>query len=904
MRRPRVTPVLAILGAIQIWLISPNVAAQPSTGPEEFYVVGFHALPRGLAQGHDFLGADVRRVDHALHFIRVATNNANLFRARARGDRRVRYIEPDPEIQLIDFIPNDPRFGSQQYGPQHVRAPEAWDSTLGDMDASVCVVDTGVRYTHEDIVGPRWLGGTDLYNGDADPMDDHGHGTHVAGIAAATINNGKGIAGIGNVGIRGVKVLSNTGSGALSTIASGIRWCADNAGPRVVINMSLGSPAGSTPLLDAVQYAYGAGALMAAAAGNSGPCTNCIEYPAKYTEVIPVTCTTASATQCSFSSDGPESELTAPGNLVTSLWRTSDTAYNSISGTSMSTPHVSGVAALVWSQATTLANTALRDHLRSNAQDLGVAGRDELYGFGLVDARKTIDAVSLPPSPETTISIENFDDGVADGWTNTGLWHVSSACSTPPSTPSYLGYQEDSDCEYSTGARTSGTATFDANLAGKTTGTLTFTHRFEKESYATSAFDQMKVQVSTNGGTSWTTLRQWDSRNANQLAWTPHSVDLDAYAGAAIKLRFFFDSMDHVANNYDGWFLDNVEVTGGGGNQPPVANAGSDQTVPDDDGSGNESVTLDGSGSTDPDGTIVSYEWLEGVTPTATGATPIVSLGTGSHSITLTVTDDLGGTASDEVIVTVNPNQPPTASFTHSETNLTVNVDATGSGDSDGSVVGYSWNWGDGSPAGSGVTASHTYGAGGIYTVSLAVTDNGGATGSTSQPVEVSPPSETTVSMENFDDGVANGWVLTGLWHVSSACSTPPSLPNYLGFNQDSDCEYSTGSRVLGMATFDVNLAGRTAATLKFAHRFEKESNTVSYDAMRVRVSTDGGTNWTLLRQWDARDPNQLAWNNQSLDLDAFTGGAIKLRFYFDSVNGAANNFDGWLLDDVEVTAL
>jgi hypothetical protein len=894
---------VVILGAIQVALIPPSVAAPRGSGPQEFFVVGFHGLPRGLALGHDFLGAQVQRVDHALHFIRVATNNPNLFRERARGDRRVRYVEPDPEVQLLDFIPNDPRFASQQYGPQHVRAPEAWDSTLGDMDASVCIVDTGVRYTHEDIAGPRWLGGTDLYNGDADPMDDHGHGTHVAGIAAATINNAKGIAGIANVGVRGVKVLSNTGSGALSTIASGIRWCADNAGARVVINLSLGSPAGSTPLLDAVQYAYGAGALMAAAAGNSGPCTNCVEYPAKYTEVIPVTCTTATAAQCSFSSDGPEAELAAPGNGVISLWRTSDTAYNTISGTSMSTPHVSGVAALVWSEATDLSNTALRDHLRNSAQDLGAAGRDELYGFGLVDARKTLDAASMPPPPETTVSLETFDDGVADGWTNSGLWHVSSACTTAASAPSYLGYQEDSDCEYSTGARTSGTAAFDADLTGKTTASLMFTHRFEKESYV-AAFDQMKVQISTNGGASWTTLRQWDSRNANQLTWTPHSVDLDAYAGSAIKLRFSFDSMDHVANNFDGWFLDNVEVTAGGGNEPPVANAGPDQTLSDDDGSGDEPVTLDGTSSTDPDGTIVSYEWREGTAALATGPTAVVPLGTGTHSITLTVTDDQGGTATDGVIVTVDPNQIPSASFTHAETNLTVNVNGSGSSDPDGSIVGYSWDWGDGTPPDSGVTASHSYAAGGTYTVSLTVTDNGGATGSTSQPVTVSPPPETTVSLENFDDGAADGWALTGLWHVSSACSTPPSSPNYLGFNQDSDCEYSTGARVLGMATFDVNLAGRTAATLKFAHRFEKESNTASYDAMRVRVSTNGGSSWTLLRQWDARDPNQLAWTTQSIDLDAFTGGAIKLRFYFDSVNGAANNFGGWFLDDVEVTAL
>lgn len=392
MRRPLRTSVLIVFATIPIGL-TPPTAAQPTVDLEQFFVVGFHAVPPGLTSGGDFLGARVERVDSVLRFARVATPTASLFQARARSDSRVRYVEADPEIQLIDFLPNDPRYG-EQYGPEHIRAPEAWDSILGDADARVCILDTGVRYTHEDIDGPRWLGGIDLINGDADPWDDNGHGTHVSGIAAASIDNAKGIAGIAQVGIHGVKVLSSTGSGPLSVVASGIRWCADNGGPRVVINLSLGGPSGSSALLDGVQYAHGNGALIAASTGNGGPCTNCVEFPAKYLEVIAVTCTTSADTQCDFSSDGPESDLTAPGDVIRSLLHTSDTAYALESGTSMSTPHVSGVAALVWSQATTLTNTALRDHLQNTARDLGAPGWDQLYGHGLVDAKASLDAAS------------------------------------------------------------------------------------------------------------------------------------------------------------------------------------------------------------------------------------------------------------------------------------------------------------------------------------------------------------------------------------------------------------------------------------------------------------------------------------------------------------------------------
>ncbi|MGH2746792.1 MAG: S8 family serine peptidase [Actinomycetota bacterium] len=890
--------VVALAGALLT--TSSLVPAVGASEPEKsFYVIGFTELPRSLRAGERVHGARVQRIDRVLHFARVSTRNPDDFLARARRDDRVRYVEPDPEIKLIEAIPNDPRF-AEQYGPQQVRAPEAWDTTLGSLDASVCVVDTGVRYTHEDIADARWLGGADFYNGDSDPMDDNGHGTHVAGIAAATINNATGIAGIANAGLYGVKVLSSGGIGAWSAVASGIRWCADNAGPRGVINLSLGGGGGATVLKDGVAYAYSKGSLLVAAAGNSGPCTDCVSYPAAYPEVIAVTCTTSSEVQCGFSSDGPESELAAPGQSILSLWHTGDAAYNTISGTSMSTPHVAGAAALAWSVATSLSNASLRDRLRTSARDLGDPGWDELYGYGLVDAKATLDAALTPP---TRLSIENFDDGTADGWTLTGLWHVSSQCSAPPSAPNYLGYNEDFDCQYSTGSRTQGAATFDVDLTGRTEATLSFKHRFEKENYSGGDYDRMRVLVSTDGGSSWARLKQWDSRDPDQLSWTQESFDLTRFVGGIAKIRFFFDSVNSKNNDFAGWFLDDVEVSADGAqdNLAPVADAGADQTVADDDGSGDEAVTLDGSGSHDPDGTIASYEWREGDALLATGPTPTVTLPVGAHTITLIVTDDDEASASDTVTVTVEANRPPTASFTHTTSGTTVSVDGSASSDPDGTIASYSWDWGDGSPHDSGATASHTYASLGTYTITLTVVDNGGASASSSQTVTVGEGG--AYFFEDFDDGSADGWELKGLWHVSSRCSAPPSAPNYLGYNEDSDCQYSTGSRTQGAATFDIDLTSKTAATLSFKHRFEKENYPgADYDRMRVLVSTDGGSSWARLRQWDSRDPDQLSWTQESFDLTRFVGGVAKIRFFFDSVNSKNNDFAGWFLDDVEVT--
>jgi hypothetical protein len=185
--------------------------------------------------------------------------------------------------------------------------------------------------------------------------------------------------------------------------------------------------------------------------------------------------------------------------------------------------------------------------------------------------------------------------------------------------------------------------------------------------------------------------------------------------------------------------------------------------------------------------------------------------------------------------------------------------------------------------------------------VTLTVTDDGGATDVASRQVSV----VATLLSQNFDSGPPPGWTLTEMWHVSSVCATPPSLPNYLSYNKDSDCKYSNGSnRTSGSATFDVDLTGRSHATLEFAHRWNTETYPGgAYDVRRVQVSTNGGSTWTTLKQWDSRNPNQLAWITYSQDLASYTNRPIKLRFVFDTIDGTANSYPGWFIDDVRVTA-
>lgn len=378
-----------VLASLLVAASLPAVAGDPI----EPLLVGLTG-PAAVEPGDTFHGARVDSVLDAIDVLRVLPDDPDGFRDRARRDVDVRFVEPDGAVAALGFTPDDPRY-PDQYGPQQIEAPGAWDVTLGATNRTVCVVDTGVRYSHEDLDGPRYDGGHDFVNDDGDPWDDNGHGTMVTGVAAAGLDNGVGIAGLGNVAFTAAKALDADGGGTLSDVADAITWCADHDGD--VVSMSLGTTHRSATIHDAVRYARDRGALLVGAAGNDGPCEDCILYPAAFDEVVAVTCTDDTETQCGFSSQGPEAELAAPGHGILSTCVDGDDAYCSASGTSLSAPHVSGAAALSWTRNTSVEAGTLRDILQDTAQDLGDAGRDNLYGYGEVDVQAAIDEVADVP---------------------------------------------------------------------------------------------------------------------------------------------------------------------------------------------------------------------------------------------------------------------------------------------------------------------------------------------------------------------------------------------------------------------------------------------------------------------------------------------------------------------------
>jgi len=314
------------------------------------------------------------------------------FAGRVRVIGLASYVEPNLKIQA-QWIPNDP-YWHLQWGAKKIEADKAWNTTVGNSSVLVAVVDTGIYHVHPDLALNYAPLGYDWVNMDSDPMDDNGHGTHCAGVIAAALNNSIGIGGIAQVRIMAEKVLGSGGLGYTDGLASGIIHATDQGAK--IISMSLGCYSQSQLVYDAIKYAHDAGVLLIAAAGNED--TNIRSYPAGHDEVVAVAATDTGDKKVWFSNWGNWIELAAPGIDILS---TVPDGYESCSGTSMAAPHVSGVAALVWSKYPNSTRDWVRMWLRRTADDLGVPGFDIYFGYGRVNARKSVE--QTPPVHELMI---------------------------------------------------------------------------------------------------------------------------------------------------------------------------------------------------------------------------------------------------------------------------------------------------------------------------------------------------------------------------------------------------------------------------------------------------------------------------------------------------------------------
>jgi subtilisin family serine protease len=342
-------------------------------------------------------------------------------------------VSSERKVQAL-FTPDDP-YRNLQWGLSVVDAYQAWDITQGNHSVVVAVLDTGIDWNHPDLAPNMWsdANGYHGYNFIADnhnPMDDNVnsydengvwqpdtltyHGTHVAGILGAAINNGIGVAGIAQVRLMAVKVMNDSGEGTDAYVSSGIKYAVDNHAN--IITMSLGVDGMSATLGNMIDYASSHGVVCVAASGNSG--TSTVSYPAAYPRVIAVGAVDSTQHWASFSNYGTNLDVVAPGVSIYSTQAAS--GYQYLSGTSTAAPYVAGVAALMLTVNPALTPEQVGQVINSTATDIRTTGWDDLTGWGIVNAFRAVEQVSNP-----TVTITKHPTTVAINGTFSITWMVT-----------------------------------------------------------------------------------------------------------------------------------------------------------------------------------------------------------------------------------------------------------------------------------------------------------------------------------------------------------------------------------------------------------------------------------------------------------------------------------------------
>lgn len=396
--------IIALAMVASLLLVSfPTVLAREE---KISVIIGFKGKPDlALIQG---LGGDIEREYNLINAV-AAELPTQAIEALSRNPK-IAYIEEDARLSALgEVLP---------WGVDRIDAELVHPYNEGT-GIKIAIIDTGIDYDHPDL-DANYKGGYDFVNGDSDPMDDEGHGTHVAGIVAAELGNGIGVIGVApEAYLYAVKVLDSSGSGYLSDVIAGIEWAVNNG--MQIASMSLGTSTDYQSLHDACDVAYAAGVLLVAAAGNDGnpPGKGAnVGYPAAYSSVIAVGATDDEDSRARWSSTGAELELMAPGvNIYSTYW---DDTYATLSGTSMACPHVTGTAALVFASSVDPTYDSdgdgqwdaseVRQRLIDTAEDLGDPGWDSKYGYGLVDA------YAAAPEPTEPVHDVAITDISAPSW--------------------------------------------------------------------------------------------------------------------------------------------------------------------------------------------------------------------------------------------------------------------------------------------------------------------------------------------------------------------------------------------------------------------------------------------------------------------------------------------------------
>jgi len=574
------------------------------------------------------------------------------------------------------------------YGIAMVGADPGAGLAPGSAATKVCIIDSGYEMSHPDLPGPDRVSGVSQ-TGDAWNAPGDSHGTHVAGTIAALGDNGRGVRGVHtgeNLSLYIVKVFDDSGGWTRSSdLIDALDSCVANGAD--IVSMSLGGSYESSVEAQAFADALANGVLSVAAAGNSGNTAE--SFPASHDAVMSVAAIDSAKNLASFSQRNAQVEVSAPGVGVDST--VTGGGYARYSGTSMATPHVAGVAALVKSNHPECTATQLRRALVLAAEDLGIAGRDASYGFGLVNAATTSEVINQygcdnlpaepgPPEPEE-LSSGDVISGLA--------------------APQNEGYA------YKV-VLPEGATDLDVRISGG------------------SGDADLYVRAGQVPTLSEYDCRPWLNGNTEQCFTAApesgtHYISVIAYSSFSnVSLSVTWES----------------NVVGPPVNEAPVASIDASTTS----GKAPLTVSFDASGSTDDNG-ITEYLWDFGDGGSSSGLSVTHTYtAAGDYDAVLSVSD---GELSDSAAVTITvlpENRPPVASFSLTPSvniDTSTDVSAVGSAtDPDGDSVSFSWNFGDGTTK-SGQSVSHRYGAAGNYTITLVATDSDGAEDTVTDTVSV-----------------------------------------------------------------------------------------------------------------------------------------------------------------------
>ncbi|MGW4677882.1 S8 family peptidase [Micromonospora taraxaci] len=437
---PRRSVLIGVAAAAVLAVGTPALAAEPvgvvraaggATAVPDSYIV----VLKDSAVARDRVGDTAKRLS-GRHGGAVARTYAAALRgfevkvsasaaARIAADPAVAYVEQNHTVSISGTQTNPPSWGLDRIDQRNLPLDSSYTYPNTASNVHAYIIDTGIRFSHNDFGGRATSGYDAVDGGSAD--DCNGHGTHVAGTVGGSAY---GVAKA--VQLVGVRVLNCSGSGTNAGVIGGVDWVTANAIKPAVANMSLGGGA-NTSLDNAVRNSIASGVTYGLAAGNDSGANACNTSPARTTEAITVGSTTSSDARSSFSNIGTCLDIFAPGSSITSAWYTSNTATNTISGTSMATPHVVGAAALVASANPSWTPAQVRNQLVANATP-NVVGSP---GSGSPNLLLYVGTGSTPPPPTgctgtngTDVSIPDAGSAVTSSITISGCGRNASSAST------------------------------------------------------------------------------------------------------------------------------------------------------------------------------------------------------------------------------------------------------------------------------------------------------------------------------------------------------------------------------------------------------------------------------------------------------------------------------------------